>query len=422
MSLAKLLITKKEKELIKQWSFQIKAGIKPLSLKEKGIVEEINHKVDLLNLNNLTRTKAYFEFYSNHPEVHWALLAHLVSRNGGWNMTDLKGSLLENIFTTHPRKDFFMFLEKANAFIFHDAFPQLLLYEKSMEAKINYMHLLPQFGVSAFMEPVWQSFLQSANSKLLTIALIINEQHYIESRLISNPYYRTHVYASSIFKLQEFFHLNHVIFPYQEENRMKVIGLNVSHFAPLEQRIELGKKLYGMLYNSPYRLKTIFLFAANHPHTGSRADYWPELFSIERNRGVWSPQLQAVWENCEHAYTNEDWYHSSETLPYFNEAALPKKDDITRQYANTLAVVRTGAFLLNKFKRGGHTKESKGVKNMGQNHQFKPGQKAPNNGYYVEIGETGSTVNDPNQIKLKAGDEFPDTKNQNRVWMPKRKP
>ncbi len=62
------------------------------------------------------------------------------------------------------------------------------------------------------------------------------------------------------------------------------------------------------------------------------------------------------------------------------------------------------------------------MKSVGQNHQFKPGQKAPNNGYYVEIGETGSQVNDPAQIKLEAGDEFPETKNQNRVWMPKRKP
>ncbi|MBM7648724.1 hypothetical protein JOC78_001670 [Bacillus ectoiniformans] len=59
---------------------------------------------------------------------------------------------------------------------------------------------------------------------------------------------------------------------------------------------------------------------------------------------------------------------------------------------------------------------------MGQNHQFKPGQKAPNNGFYVEIGETGSTVNNPQKIKLEAGDEFPATTNQNRVWMHQRKP
>lgn len=59
---------------------------------------------------------------------------------------------------------------------------------------------------------------------------------------------------------------------------------------------------------------------------------------------------------------------------------------------------------------------------MGQNHQFKAGQKAPNNGVYVEIGETGSTVVNPQKVKLNAGDHFPDTTNQNRVWMYQRKP
>ncbi|MDG5473249.1 YjzC family protein [Jeotgalibacillus sp. ET6] len=412
----------KEIELIQQWPFQVKSETQSICLEEQKLVDEIKSKVALLNLNNLTRTKAYLEFYRRHPEVHWALLAHVVSRNGGWNMTDLKGSLLKHVFASHPRKDFFMFLEKANAFIFHDAYSQLLLYEKSKEEKKNYMHLLPQFCVSAFMEPVWQSFLRHANSKLLTVALIINEQHYIELRLISSPYYRKHVYASAVFKLQEAFHLNHVIFPYKEGESVKVIGLNVSHFAPLEQRIELGKKLYGMLFTSPYQLKAVLSFAASKPHTGSRADYWPELFSPQMDENIWSPDLNTAWENCRHTYTNEEWYRPGGGFLYFSEVELPAKFDITQQYANTLALVRTGAFLLNKFKISGHTNESKGVKYMGQNHQFKPGQKAPNNGYYVEIGETGSTVNDPNQIKLKAGEKFPDTKNEDRVWMPKRKP
>ncbi len=59
---------------------------------------------------------------------------------------------------------------------------------------------------------------------------------------------------------------------------------------------------------------------------------------------------------------------------------------------------------------------------MGQNHQFNAGQKAPNNGVYVEIGETGSMVNDPKEVKLHAGDPFPETSNQNRKWTYKRKP
>lgn len=44
---------------------------------------------------------------------------------------------------------------------------------------------------------------------------------------------------------------------------------------------------------------------------------------------------------------------------------------------------------------------------MGQQHQFRPGQKAPNNGVYVEIGETGSMVKNPQKIKLTVGEMFP---------------
>lgn len=43
---------------------------------------------------------------------------------------------------------------------------------------------------------------------------------------------------------------------------------------------------------------------------------------------------------------------------------------------------------------------------MGQSHKFRAGQKAPNNGIYVEIGEEGDGVMNPKKIKLKAGDHF----------------
>ncbi|WP_096155158.1 MULTISPECIES: YjzC family protein [Bacillus] len=59
---------------------------------------------------------------------------------------------------------------------------------------------------------------------------------------------------------------------------------------------------------------------------------------------------------------------------------------------------------------------------MGQNQQFRPGQKAPNNGTYLEIGETGSMVKNPKRVNLKAGDSFPETSNHNRVWARKRRP
>jgi hypothetical protein len=59
---------------------------------------------------------------------------------------------------------------------------------------------------------------------------------------------------------------------------------------------------------------------------------------------------------------------------------------------------------------------------MGQSHQFKSGQKAPNNGVYVEIGDTESNVNNPKKIRLKAGDRFPETSNDERVWTYQHKP
>jgi hypothetical protein len=66
--------------------------------------------------------------------------------------------------------------------------------------------------------------------------------------------------------------------------------------------------------------------------------------------------------------------------------------------------------------------EARGMKQMGQPRHFKPGDKAPNNGVYIEIGETGDNVKNPKKLKLKAGDTFPETSNHNRHWTYLRKP
>lgn len=58
---------------------------------------------------------------------------------------------------------------------------------------------------------------------------------------------------------------------------------------------------------------------------------------------------------------------------------------------------------------------------MGQNRQFRAGQKVPNNGIYMEIGEEGDSVMNPKQVKLKAGDRFPENSNHNRKWANRRK-
>ncbi len=85
----------------------------------------------------MTRTRAYYQFYKRYPEIHWALLGHMVSRNGGWNMTDLKGDLYTKLLSEKDQFTFFSFLERGNWLIFQDVYPQFLLYEQSVKKSKN---------------------------------------------------------------------------------------------------------------------------------------------------------------------------------------------------------------------------------------------------------------------------------------------
>jgi hypothetical protein len=56
---------------------------------------------------------------------------------------------------------------------------------------------------------------------------------------------------------------------------------------------------------------------------------------------------------------------------------------------------------------------------MGEQRHFKAGHKAPNDGVYIEFGETAESVMNPKQVRLNKGDLFPENSNHNRVWIPK---
>ncbi|MBE3570638.1 MAG: DUF2515 family protein [Bacillales bacterium] len=70
-----------------------------LTIEEKKIIQQILMLTKIKNQNNVTRTKSYLDIYLRHPEIHWAFWEHMVSRNGCWNMTDLKGVLLSHLLT-----------------------------------------------------------------------------------------------------------------------------------------------------------------------------------------------------------------------------------------------------------------------------------------------------------------------------------
>jgi hypothetical protein len=343
-----------KEELKKRTSIQKTAT---LSDEEMKILEQIKRETEVWNQNNVTRTKAYLDFYRQHPEVHWAFLGHMVSRNGGWNMTDLKGELLSRLLSEKEKQSFFSFLERGNWLIFQDAYPQFLIYRESLKRNRPLFFLFPFLNISVFMEANWSCFWRKPNPYFLTIALIINEQSYLEKRVIQNHSYKNEVFQKLEFKLQELLSLNHILFPYKKGGAAHLKGQTLYHFESLHERILLGKRLYAVLYRTKDVLALTEQWANRHPHTGSRKDYWPAIFNAVHEglpgekyqfqlkscklrpggRRIYSPTLENAWENVKHAEAEkEDWFEHVHVLDYFNELEDTINGEIQDAYCKTL--------------------------------------------------------------------------------------
>ncbi|WP_020615347.1 DUF2515 family protein [Paenibacillus daejeonensis] len=332
-----------------------------LKAAERALLSDIRQRTERENRNNVTRTAAYLSFYRRHPEVHWSLLAHMVSRNGGWNMTDLQGELISRLLSGEQRRQTFQMLERANFLIFGDAYPQLLLYEAGLATGEDLSRLLPALGVSRFMQPVWSRFYASRESAMLSMALIVNEQHYIEERVVQHPWYREHVLEALYFKLQSPLQFNQVIFPYQANGQGTVyVGLVLEDFTSLQERIAFGKRLYAILYRIPEVFDGVSGYVCHHPHTGSRADYAGELFSPEAGaqaHGPFRERLHALrlLEGADRLYSPElgqawadqpgrppepgDWLMQADPQDlagYLERLPLPRSFVITNEYGFAL--------------------------------------------------------------------------------------
>ncbi|MCG7334673.1 DUF2515 domain-containing protein [Sporosarcina sp. ACRSM] len=339
-----------------------------LSRDDRSLLQSIRFQTERLNSNNKTRTKAYLDFYSLHPEIHWAFLGHMVSRNGGWNMTDLNGEFLSKLMQKQTKRDFFSFLERGNWLIFQDAYPQFLLYAESKSRNRNLFYLLPYLHVSRFMEVIWNHFWRERDCYLLAIALVINEQNYLENRIIQNPLYKKNVFQTLEFVLQDFLSVNHILFPYHDhrepEGRASLIGLTLHHFGSLHERIMLGKRLYQLLFGERDLFEAVYRWAIAHPHTGSRKDYWPEVFN-DLNEGVpgaslsrrikscqikkgalrlFSPKLEYAWKNVNHTEAEQgDWYEHWYMIEYLREEKIAVKGKIEGEYCETLEKLELAA-------------------------------------------------------------------------------
>jgi hypothetical protein len=343
--------------LQKEQGAQTGSSLSSLTPSEIELIERLQQAVKSHNRNNITRTAAYLQMFHELPELHWSFLAHMVSRNGGWCMTDLKGELLPYLLNEEQREFIFQFLERANALIFHDAYPQLLLYQESRRIGRSLFHLLPAFEVSAFMRPVWENFWEYRDSALLTVCLIINEQHYIEKRVVQHPVYQEHVLDTLFFTAQSVLQLNQVVFPYRTEGeeQLRMAGLILENFSSLHERIEVGKNLYAILFGIPAISAGARQFASMKRHTGSRTDYWPHLFASVRKlppvpRGqlqerlnggqlrpgaqpLYSPPLGSAWKDRLMASPEPgDWFTDLSATGFVTDMEAPQSFEMTHEY------------------------------------------------------------------------------------------
>jgi len=74
--------------------------------------------------------------------------------------------------------------------------------------------------------------------------------------------------------------------------------------------------------------------------------------------------------------------------------------------------------ILPPFPRHYRGRRVQGVINMGEQTEFEPGQRAPNDGEYIEVGEASfhTGIQNPKRIRLARGERFPETSNHRRKW------
>jgi len=282
-----------------------------LTIQEQEIIRQIIRETEKKNIDNISRTDAYFLYFKKNPDIIWSFLAHMVSRNGGWNMCDLEGAVFPYLLDSKTRKQLFLTYERANWLIFHDVYPQLLLYQYSTKLKQPMFHLLPFFNVSAFIHREWCRYWKEQDRERMTTALIINEQNVIQAPIIEHPVYKKKVFHSIIFSFQDWLHFSSVLFPTRGG---EVYGASVSGFRSISKRIDLGKRLAKILFY-PRLFPYFYDFAEKTQHTGSRYDY-EQYFKLKKEKNT--PMLRTTFPVIKHhRHTYQDWSTQSILTPFW---------------------------------------------------------------------------------------------------------
>jgi hypothetical protein len=269
------------------------------------------------NDTNPQRTDYYDRYWTANPEIPWSLLANLVSRNAGYQMSDLArfsaklavaGSL--TVILPIPGtillglaqiKALWAFLELGNFLIFRDVCPAL---EGWVHAKRRPEHtdrifdmlLEPEFDLDPFAVEQWKSFARLGDGRTQAdiqkhcFALIANEQNQIEDRLVRGVGSYLGELASTtsvLVRLYGALGLTRLGFPLgspaADATADKLAIYQVGDFISLDARINTGRDLFvGLLDTATRRDRVHAWVRANRLHSGSRADYNEPYYSTHR--------------------------------------------------------------------------------------------------------------------------------------------
>jgi hypothetical protein len=301
--------------------------LEQLTIEERKVIQNVSEQTKFFNIDNISRTMAYFDFFIRNPEIKWSFLASMVSRNAGWSMGDLEGEWLPRVLSKKIRHRLFLTYERANWLIFLDAFPQLCLYEQSKNIDKPLFHLNKYFHVSPFMIEEWNRFWLEGNLNRLMYSLIINEQNLIQRPIIEHPIYKRRVFHSWLFLLQDRLHFSTVLFPTLSG---ELYGLSVHNFRNLDSRIKLGKQLSELLFHPDY-YPLFKEFSRSIKHTGSRKDY--EIFAYKFLVHHTPPLMEAFPIVEHHRGDFRQWIASQgQVNRWLMKESLPKKIHLNHWY------------------------------------------------------------------------------------------
>jgi hypothetical protein len=217
-------------------------------------------ELPIRNRDNVSRTESYLELYAhtaaNPPDLPWLLMAHLVSRNAGYWMSDLAARMERKPEQAEGLTNLFLLLERANFLIFHDAWYHVLQYLSGRE---------PQAGrAPRFIREAWARHrADPSRERELVLDLVINEQNYIEHRVVHAP--RFEVGLALIGFIEASGREKPISFP------LTAAEIRVGGFAQLDKRILTGQRIFDEVLADRDHRRRLFEWAKERPHTGDRS-------------------------------------------------------------------------------------------------------------------------------------------------------